>query len=96
MHEYSKRIIDIVDKVYSTQILTQQEHNELVSAMKRGTKAEKIYLARVISRLKKPEDLNSILKLLNMQNSSLSLIEAVAMYGPEALERLKHMLKDAN
>lgn len=92
---YNKSIIDITNKIYDMKDITPEEHAELIKAIKKGNKNEKIYLARVLSILKDPNDLKYILEMLNMQSNSLSLIEAVSMYGPLAIEELKQMLKNA-
>lgn len=90
------KVDGIIDKIYSSKTISEEEHNEIIFAMKNGNSNEKIRFARILSRLKDPNDFKYIKEVLNIQNHSLILIEAAAMYGNIAIEQLKPMLETAN
>ena len=90
----NQELTAIEAKIYKSIPISDEEHNKLRKALKTGDKQEKIYVARLLSRLKCKDDLKFILPLLYMDNNTLSLIEAVASYGNEEVKKLESFLED--
>ncbi len=89
-----KNIQRIMWKTFDREKISDEEHFLLIKALKSGDKSDKIYISRALSKIGNPDDLKYILPLMNMQNNTLTFIEAIGMYGIYVIEPLLDKLEN--